>query len=501
MQSGQSYGDQFQAPGAEPRPAAPRRQRGWALAAWVVIIAAIVLTMVLHVVGSPPPEADDEDPVGLTVMQLQAKSMVGMARSSFLPVDGPSVYAKIRFVLNTGTVGQRQRSIIVAAELAGAGEARDELEALDVLIAGEQVKLSEGQASVQRILHELYPKTAEGDAGEAAVRAAEAIGPTDRALLVNELGWFGELAMVPPGSRDAAAREAALRPALIAATIIVAVEVLGVAALGVGFIGLVLVVVFALTGHVRSAFGSAHPWHAIYAETFAVWLVLFLGLQVLAGWIATPATEMPVTVVLFFASLIALAWPVVRGIPWAQVRRDIGWTLGRLPWAEPFIGLGAYLMTLPLLAVGLAATLFLMFIQGAVAGEQPIFGPTGGPAHPIIVDMAGTAVWPKILLLFLAAVAAPVVEETMFRGVLYRHLRDASAQLGLVVSVVLSVVANTFIFAAIHPQGLVAVPALMSLACGMALVREWRGTLIPSMVVHGVSNGLIMGTLMVVLGV
>ncbi|MHC4590320.1 MAG: lysostaphin resistance A-like protein [Planctomycetota bacterium] len=460
MQSGRPYGDHFQAPGAEPRPAAPPAPRGWALGAWLVIIAAIVLTMILHAVGSPSPGTNDEDPVGLTVMQLQAKSMVGMARSSFLPMDGPAVYEKIRFVLNTGTVGQRQRSIIVAAELAGAGTARDELEALGVLIAGEQVKLSEAQASVQRILHDLYPKTAEGDAGEAAVRAAEALGPTDRALLVDELGWFGELAMAPSGSRDAAAREAALRPARIAAAIIVAVEVLGVLALSAGFIGLVLAVVFTLTGRLRSNFGSAQPWHAI-----------------------------------------ALAWPVIRGVPWAQVRRDIGWTLGRLPWAEPFIGLGAYVMTLPLLAVGLAVTLFLMFIQGVAAGEQPVFGPTGGPAHPIIVDMAGTAVWPKIFLLFLAAVAAPIVEETMFRGVLYRHLRDASAGLGIAVSVVLSVVINTFIFAVIHPQGLVAVPALMSLACGMALVREWRGTLIPSMVVHGVSNGLIMGTLLIVLSV
>ncbi|MHC4420635.1 MAG: lysostaphin resistance A-like protein [Planctomycetota bacterium] len=501
MQSGRPYGDHFQAPGAEPRPAAPPAPRGWALGAWLVIIAAIVLTMILHAVGSPSPGTNDEDPVGLTVMQLQAKSMVGMARSSFLPMDGPTVYEKIRFVLNTGTVGQRQRSIIVAAELAGAGTARDELEALGVLIAGEQVKLSEAQASVQRILHDLYPKTAEGDAGEAAVRAAEALGPTDRALLVDELGWFGELAMAPSGSRDAAAREAALRPARIAAAIIVAVEVLGVLALSAGFIGLVLAVVFTLTGRLRSNFGSAQPWHAIYAETFAVWLVLFLGMQAQARWIATPSTEMPVTVVMFFASLIALAWPVIRGVPWAQVRRDIGWTLGRLPWAEPFIGLGAYVMTLPLLAVGLAVTLFLMFIQGVAAGEQPVFGPTGGPAHPIIVDMAGTAVWPKIFLLFLAAVAAPIVEETMFRGVLYRHLRDASAGLGIAVSVVLSVVINTFIFAVIHPQGLVAVPALMSLACGMALVREWRGTLIPSMVVHGVSNGLIMGTLLIVLSV
>ncbi|MCZ6810386.1 MAG: CPBP family intramembrane metalloprotease, partial [Planctomycetota bacterium] len=80
-------------------------------------------------------------------------------------------------------------------------------------------------------------------------------------------------------------------------------------------------------------------------------------------------------------------------------------------------------------------------------------------------------------------------------------LRDATNRFGLVLSVLLSASINGFVFAAIHPQGFVAVPALMSLALGMALVREWRGTLIPSMMIHAVHNGLIMGLLMIVLGV
>jgi membrane protease YdiL (CAAX protease family) len=482
------------------------KPRGRALAAWLVIIAAILLTVGMHVVGSSGLDEEGEDPVGLTVMQLQAKYMVGLARSSFFAMEAPAVYESARFVLNAGTVGQRQRSIIIAADLVGAAEAREELEALDMLIAappvGDPVELSEGQASVQRILHDLYPQTAEGgDAEQAALQAAEVISPADRAMLIDELGWFGELALAPPGSRDTAAREAVTRPGRIVAAVLISAVVLGLAATGAGLIGLVLVVIFTLTGHLRSGFGPARAWHAIYAETFAAWLVLFMGLQVLAAWIATPSTQLPVTMAVFFVSLAALAWPVARGVPWPQVRSDIGWTLGRPPWVEPFIGLAGYVVTLPVLAVGLGITLVLMWIQGAVAGAQPTFAPTGGPAHPIIVHMAEAAVWPKISLLLLAAVVAPIVEETMFRGVLYRHLRDASASLGIVASVALSVMLNTFIFAAIHPQGLVAVPALMSLACGMVLVREWRGTLIPSMIVHGVSNGLILGTLMVVLGV
>jgi membrane protease YdiL (CAAX protease family) len=52
----------------------------------------------------------------------------------------------------------------------------------------------------------------------------------------------------------------------------------------------------------------------------------------------------------------------------------------------------------------------------------------------------------------------------------------------------------------IHPQGLLAVPALMSLAIAFSLAREWRGSLIAPMVMHGVSNGAVMALLMVLAG-
>jgi hypothetical protein len=96
-----------------------------------------------------------------------------------------------------------------------------------------------------------------------------------------------------------------------------------------------------------------------------------------------------------------------------------------------------------------------------------------------------------MLLIVLATIAAPVVEETMFRGVLYRQLRSSSKNVTFAFSVSVSVLVTSFIFAAIHPQGLVVIPALMGIAIGMNLLREWRGTLLPSMIVHGVSNGLV----------
>jgi membrane protease YdiL (CAAX protease family) len=88
----------------------------------------------------------------------------------------------------------------------------------------------------------------------------------------------------------------------------------------------------------------------------------------------------------------------------------------------------------------------------------------------------------------------------MFRGVLYRHLRDGSRWLGTAASVIFSGTVNAFIFAAIHPQGWIAIPALMSLAYAFIIMREWRGTLIPCMVIHGLSNGIVMTLVILVLG-
>jgi membrane protease YdiL (CAAX protease family) len=88
----------------------------------------------------------------------------------------------------------------------------------------------------------------------------------------------------------------------------------------------------------------------------------------------------------------------------------------------------------------------------------------------------------------------------MFRGVLYRHLREASARLGFVGSFLASAVLVSFIFAVIHPQGVLAVPGLAALALAFTLVREWRGTLIPGMVAHAVNNGVLMLLVLLTLG-
>jgi membrane protease YdiL (CAAX protease family) len=150
-------------------------------------------------------------------------------------------------------------------------------------------------------------------------------------------------------------------------------------------------------------------------------------------------------------------------------------------------------MTIPLVGLGLIATLVLMQMQqllgGGGGGE---FDRTAIPSHPILPLLAEGDIWQRLQALFLASVAAPAVEETVFRGLLYRHLRDATCARGRMRSFLISAVINALVFAVIHPQGLVAVPALMAVAFGLTLAREWRGSLLPPMILHGIHNGILL---------
>ncbi len=491
------------APGAPGSPARSHPYGAWVAWAAILLVAGMSIFADRFVADSEQGEQLD-DTVGLILVHIQGKYLIGA--SALLPMN-PQLYAQSETILNLGTLPQRQRFVVMAAELAGPAEARRHLDALDQLIAappvGEPPAFDPNEVAVQRILHDLYPSGLDDlDIHDArAVAEAVEISPDDRAVLIEGLGWFGELAAAGRGDADAARRDAILGSAKVVAAVIFGVAILGVGGGLLGLVGLVLALVFVISGRMRSGLGVSRGPHGVYAETFAVWLFLFIGLQQMLSLVQDDALHMMLVIASFPLSLVALAWPVLRGVPWGDVRQDVGITLGTRPLLEPLIGLGGYLVTLPLLGAGMIITLGLMGLQGAMADVPPTFSPTAGAAHPVITYMSGPDIGPKLLVLVLAAVCAPVVEETMFRGVLYRHLRGGTGRLGPAVSIVLSTFANTFLFAAIHPQGFVAIPALMGLACGMTLIREWRGTLVPSIVIHGASNAIVMSVLWIALGV
>ena len=90
----------------------------------------------------------------------------------------------------------------------------------------------------------------------------------------------------------------------------------------------------------------------------------------------------------------------------------------------------------------------------------------------------------KALVFLTAAVAAPIVEETMFRGLLYSALRP---RLGVAGAAMLSAA----VFALVHPTLPGGFLPIWAIGVALALVYERRGSLLPGMVLHGIHNGLI----------
>jgi membrane protease YdiL (CAAX protease family) len=133
---------------------------------------------------------------------------------------------------------------------------------------------------------------------------------------------------------------------------------------------------------------------------------------------------------------------------------------------------GGYLAGLVVIAIGCLLTLLLVQITGTRA------------ASPIVNELGGGP-WRLVGVYALSCIFAPFMEETMFRGLLFHHLRQRW-------SWVVSAALVSVVFAMLHPQGWVAIPALTSIAFVLAGLREWRGSLIAPMAAHAFSNGLVL---------
>ncbi|HKI35412.1 MAG TPA: type II CAAX endopeptidase family protein [Gemmataceae bacterium] len=506
-----------------PEPAAPPlRKRGVAWLAWVVILLVVGFELLWPHVRPARGRAGGQDTARRVLADIQVRQIVGWGE---LFDNRPLLYVEAKKSMDTGPVADRLRFLVVAGELQGPGEALTQLGQLEEQIKQQGIEPTDEQRAVMEALAHLYrdrtvnealvataavsglvppegqPWPALGSVAAAATwtRAEGGHPPpsltdADRELLRQELGWSGELALTPPDDPDRAARARVIAPARRLAKTFATVLGSGLVLGLFGLIGLIVWFAFFLTGRLRPALPPATRHGGIYAEAFAVYMVVFLGLSVARALLPLVGPEMLVGGLAMLLSLAAgLTWPVLRGIPWAQVREEVGLTLGRHPLLQPVIGLAGYALILPVFGIGAIVSVVLVSVQRSIQlGDRPEehFSPVETPSHPI-VEWLQHPDWRLLLqVTLLACVLAPLVEETMFRGVLYRHLRNATARLGRTSSFLISAYLVSLLFAVIHPQGLLAVPALLALAFGLTLLREWRGSLLPSMMVHGIHNGL-----------
>lgn len=374
--------------------------------------------------------------------------------------------------------GAESQAVALLAQVDDAAVTRDE-DLRAAVVAGE---VGGSTAALQRLDRIPSEPSPEGDdlAGLRAIYAAgnaHGLSPEMRQALLDRHEWFGRLALSYGRDGDDPDRRAALRPAVRTALVMMTATFAGIGALLTGLALLVLAAVRWSGGSLVCTYRPAREPTGPFLEAFAAYIAGMVALSAVARWVLgeRPASSWLVILILPLTCL----WPLLRGVSGDGLRVGLGWHGGRGFWREVGAGVVGYLAGLPILAAGALASLLLQRLSGADA------------SHPIVNEF-GRGGWRTAQLFFLAAAWAPLVEETMFRGAFYHHLR---ARLPWPVAAL----AVAVLFAAVHPQGWAGIPVLAGIAFSLAALREWRGSIIAPVVAHGINNGVVALLLVLIL--
>lgn len=501
----QSYGP--------PRDRGGSFSRALAVAATFVLVLAVIVLQFLGRAATPGPPSGEIDPpdlqmllMGRMAMGVEALTAVaGPGAQSSAARNAEQLMRQLDDLAAGGAVREWVRTAIIAAELEDLDQAYDRLieadEALGDLESniyaasqefdeqGNNILTDERAAELQRIkaldadidtLYAIYEAEGAGGAGGAD---AAGISQDARDGLVKRHGYFGEVALTHGLESSDPRRQAVLSAGMRTMFTLIGAFVIGGLALLAGFVLFVIAMIKLLSrkGIARRysppAFGGS-----VYLETFALFLAGFLVISVIGAALQS-MTSVSLDFALPWLLLLVPFWPLLRGQPWANHKHALGWTRGEGIVREVLAGVVGYLALLPIFLLGVIATILLSILIALV--EQWLGREPPGPmTHPIMERLVGGDLKTLLVLLSLAAVWAPLVEETVFRGAFFHHLRG---RWGLA----LCALATGFVFAIIHPQGFAAVPALMSLGFSFALLREWRGSIIAPVTAHAMHNGFL----------
>jgi membrane protease YdiL (CAAX protease family) len=165
---------------------------------------------------------------------------------------------------------------------------------------------------------------------------------------------------------------------------------------------------------------------------------------------------------------LVLAWVVVTGRGKRAFWKALGW------WWSPRYGFIADIAAAIGITLGLYAVSVALFY---IFGNQ----------ETDLVRMLNSSQAARYGIVVMAVLTAPLVEEVVYRGVLYPALQQRIGRL-------LSVLGVTFVFAAIHvPQYLPnygAISAILILSLTLTFVRAYTGRLLPCVIIHTIFNSL-----------
>lgn len=170
---------------------------------------------------------------------------------------------------------------------------------------------------------------------------------------------------------------------------------------------------------------------------------------------------------------LLLGWLVVTRLRKYSFRQTLGWTDGGLRWWHYFIILGGFYV--------------LVASVGYLLPEQD-------NEMIRLLQSSRSAVY---VIAFLATFSAPIVEEVVYRGILFSALQRSTG-------VIWAVLIVTFLFAGVHFFQYWGSPGTIFLICflslGLTYLRYRTKSLLPCIILHTLINGLqsaalVLGTL------
>jgi membrane protease YdiL (CAAX protease family) len=317
----------------------------------------------------------------------------------------------------------------------------------------------------------------------ACQKGADAVDPAARESIIARHGWFGQVAMTLKQHASQPIRWDAISGGM---QIIKYYLFLGVLVLLILVAGLAVGIVAFFRSRRESfqwRFEPSNPGSSVYLETFAIFLAGFMLMQAMflitfGAGIEGTTGALAFHEVLTWALVVGLFWPRIRGVSWSDFFAGMGLNRGQGVLKEIGCGALGYLAGVPVMVVGIIAAICLRNLVESDGGAQQsngygMFNPSEGNSWVLLfLQLASTVVW------------APIVEESIFRGALYRHLRGR-------LRTVFSVILTACMFGIIHPYTTAGLVQVGFMGLVLALLREWRGSLIAPMVAHAIHNGLI----------
>ena len=327
---------------------------------------------------------------------------------------------------------------------------------------------------------------------------ADALSEDQSAQLKARYGYIGHVALTHGKPSSDPVRKALTDQFMSLALFLVLVALVILLGPLIGIVLLILGMVWFFSGKLKMRARVPTPGGSVYLETYALFVGCFCLMAV--GTFVVSNSRYPefaaFSLLVQWLLLLTVFWALLRGTSGSDWRQAIGWHTGEGLFKEIGCGIVGYLASVPIYIVGVIITAILLVLKEiwatqANGGVPPEPEPMVNPVFDMI---ARGDLFILLFLFVLATTWAPIVEESIFRGALYRHLRG---RMHWVFSALLTAV----LFAFMHDYGPLMVAPLIALGFSFAFMREWRGSIIAPMTAHFIHNFTLMSFMLILVQV